>query len=93
MAVELTGWLLDVYADVSQGVVVWLLADDGQRYQLHQPLTTTFYATGPFPRLRECWQYLRGLGVSVTLSRIRREDLFDGLVDVMAVPPRLYPFS
>jgi DNA polymerase-2 len=85
MADELTGWLLDVYADVDRGVVVWLLDDDGQRYHLHQPLTTTFYARGAFSRLRECWRFLRGQGLPVTLSRTRREDLFDGLVDVMAV--------
>ena len=85
MGDELTGWFLGVYADVGQGVIVWLLGDDGQRYQLRQPLTTTFYARGTFPRLRECWRFLRGQGVPVTLSRTQREDLFDGLVDVMAV--------
>jgi len=96
MADERTGWLLDVYADIAQGVVVWLLGDDGQRYQLQQPMTSTFYARGTFPRLRECWRFLRGQGIPVTLSRARREDLFDGLVDVLAVAtdtavlPRLF---
>lgn len=96
MADERTGWLLDVYADIAQGVVVWLLGDDGQRYQLQQPMTSTFYARGTFPRLRECWRFLRGQGIPVTLSRTRREDLFDGLVDVLAVAtdtavlPRLF---
>ncbi|MCZ7672342.1 MAG: hypothetical protein M5U34_37080 [Chloroflexi bacterium] len=76
--------------------MVWLLGDDGQRYQLQQPMTSTFYARGTFPRLRECWRFLRGQGIPVTLSRARREDLFDGLVDVLAVAtdtavlPRLF---
>lgn len=29
MADERTGWLLDVYADIAQGVVVWLLVTMG----------------------------------------------------------------
>lgn len=92
MADERTGWLLDVYADIAQGVVVWLLGDDGQRYQLQQPMTSTFYARGTFPRLRECWRFLRGQGIPVTLSRARREDLFDGLAVATdtAVLPRLF---
>jgi hypothetical protein len=49
MPVDLSGWLLDVYADAQSGLVVWLLGEDGQRYQLQQPFRTTFYAAGPFP--------------------------------------------
>ncbi len=85
MTDEISGWLLDVYAATDQGVVVWLLGDDGGRYQLRQPLQTTFYATGPFPRLRELWWYLRRQSIPAHLSRTQREDLFDGLVDVMAI--------
>lgn len=85
MSDELSGWLLDVYADTSQGVVLWLLGDDGQRHQLRQPLTTTFYAAGPFPRLRELWAFLRSQNILVHLSRTQREDLFDGRIDVMAI--------
>ena len=96
MADELTGWLLAVYAAANQGVVVWLLSDDGTRYLLRQPLQTTFFATGPFPRLRELWRFLRRQSIPMGLSRTRREDLFDGHVDVMAievdtaVQPRLF---
>ncbi len=96
MSAEISGWLLDVYAHTSQGVIVWLLGDDGRRYQFRQPLTTPFYAAGPFPRLRACWRYLRKQAVPVQLTRTQRADLFDGLVDVMAVEvdtavqPRLF---
>jgi DNA polymerase-2 len=85
MSDELSGWLLDVYADTSQGVILWLLGDDGQRHQLRQPLTTTFYAAGPFPRLRKLWTFLRSQNILVHLSRTQREDLFDGRIDVMAI--------
>lgn len=85
MAAEICGWLLDVYADTHQGVIVWLLGDDGQRYQLRQALTTTFYATGPFSRLRECWSYLHKQAVPVQLARTQRTDLCEGLLDVMAI--------
>ncbi|MFQ5399275.1 MAG: DNA polymerase domain-containing protein [Anaerolineae bacterium] len=101
MADKLSGWLLDVYAGAGHGVgdhgvVLWLLGDDGERHQFRQPLTTTFYAAGPFPRLRALWRYLRRSGAPVRLSRTRREDLFDGLLDVLAVEvdtavqPRLF---
>ncbi|MFQ5421933.1 MAG: hypothetical protein ACE5EY_16420, partial [Anaerolineae bacterium] len=82
---EFTGWLLDVYGHTSQGVVLWLLGDDGGRYQLRQPLTPLFYAAGPFPRLRECWRFLRRQSLPAQLSRRQREDLFDGRIDVMAI--------
>ncbi len=85
MADEITGWLLDVYADTNQGVLVWLLGDDGGRYQLRQPFQTTFFVTGPFPRLRELWRFLRQQNILVRLARTQREDLFDGLIDVMAI--------
>lgn len=85
MADELSGWLLDVYAADNQGVVLWLLGDDGRRYQLRQRLTTTFYARGPFPRLRELWRFIRRRHMPICLSRTQREDLFDGRLDVMAI--------
>lgn len=92
----LTGWLLDVYADSEQGVVLWLLGADGDRFRLRQPLTTTFYAAGPFPRLRRCWQFIRRQRFPAQLARCQRKDLFAGPMDVMAVTtdtavqPRLF---
>ncbi|RMD96860.1 MAG: hypothetical protein D6816_18345 [Bacteroidetes bacterium] len=96
MANEYTGWLLAVYAAADRGVVLWLLGDDGQRRRLRQPLTTTFYAGGPFSRLREAWRFCRQKRLPVRLARVQQSDLFDGLVDVMAlttdtaVQPRLF---
>ncbi|MCA9923557.1 MAG: hypothetical protein KC421_14360 [Anaerolineales bacterium] len=82
---EITGWLLDVYAERAQGVIVWLLGDNGQRVHYRQSMTTTFYAAGDFPRLRACWRFIRSQKMPVQLSRTQREDLFDGRIDVMAI--------
>ncbi|NJN44422.1 MAG: hypothetical protein HC806_06690 [Anaerolineae bacterium] len=132
----LKGWLLDIYSDPEQGVVVWLLGEEGERYRLYEKMPHTFYAYGPFPRLRSLWQYLRDqsreslrgtkrrsnlpaqtkdtlkqvphfeLGIAspsvsmrrqkpvatqptarndINLSRTRREDLFSGILDVLAI--------
>lgn len=59
-------------------------------------MTSTFYARGTFPRLRECWRFLRGQGIPVTLSRARREDLFDGLAvatDTAVFTPPIPPHA
>lgn len=96
MAAELTGWLLDVYPDREQGVVLWLLAENGQRRRLRQPWLVTWYAGGPFPRLRALWRYLRQQRWPVQLARACRQDLFAGSLDVLAltmdtaVQPRLF---
>ena len=96
MPAELRGWLLDAYADARRGIVLWLLGEDGQRYQLRLPLTTTFYAAGPFPRLRALWRWLDAPRTAVTLARARRQELFAGELDVLAITadaaaqPRLF---
>ena len=41
---ETYGWLLDLYDDVHDGLVVWLVGVDGRRHRLHQPFPVTFYA-------------------------------------------------
>jgi len=89
---EYTGWLLDLYAHPSDGVVLWLVGQDGKRYSFHQDFPVTFYAGGPFPRLRELWQFLAPQPAE--LSRTRREDLYAGPQDVMEIrvaSPSLYP--
>ena len=96
MPVERRGWLLDVFADHEQGVVLWLLGEDGQRHRLRQPFASTFYAAAPFPRLRALWRVLQAQPLPVQLARTRREELFTGPIDVLAitadaaVQPRLF---
>ncbi len=73
---EQTGWLLDVYAEPEGGIVLWLIADDGQRLRLRMDFPVTFYAAGDFGLLRQAWIYLRDRGVK--LERVSRRDLFLG---------------
>lgn len=83
--VERRGWLLDLYEDREDGLVLWLLGEDGARYQLRQSFPITFYATGPFPRLRQLWRYLQARPVALELGRIQKRDLFAGPIDVLDV--------
>lgn len=82
---ELSGWLLDVYADDAEGAVVWLLDEAGARRRLRLPFLTHVYAAGPFPRLRQLWRWLQRQPVPIELARVQRADLFDGLLDVLRV--------
>ncbi len=75
---ETTGWLIDLYADHRDGLVLWLLGEDGVRLRLHQPFPITFYAAGPSADLRELWRFLDSQGAAIELSRDERHDLFAG---------------
>jgi DNA polymerase-2 len=93
--VELTGWLLDLYADPQDGLVLWLLEDvesgagpapSPRRYRLKQSFPVTFYAAGPLARLRALWTYLRSREARLRLARAARRDLFQAEpVTVLAV--------
>ena len=92
--VEHRGWLLDLYADEQDGLVLWFLGEDGQRHRFSQAFPITFYVAGPFPRLRELWRYLRARPISLRLDRSQKRDLFSGELDVLAVQvedPALQP--
>lgn len=73
---EILGWLLDIYANREDGLVLWLIGEDGKRYRLHQAFSVTFYAAGPAPRLRVLWQFLRDQPQPVLLARTERRELF-----------------
>jgi len=73
---EILGWLLDIYANREDGLVLWLIGEDGKRYRLHQSFPVTFYAAGPAPRLRVLWQFLRDQPQPVLLARTERRELF-----------------
>ena len=81
---EQVGWFLDVYAS-EKGVTVWLLGEDGGRYQFSQPFPISFYAAGPFPRLRQLWRYLKANSATLRLSRTQRTELFSGTLDVLEI--------
>jgi len=50
---ELTGWLLDILAHPKDGLVLWLLGEDGQRHRLQQDFPIIFYAAGENSQLLE----------------------------------------
>jgi hypothetical protein len=74
---ELAGWLLDLYPDPQQGIVLWLLGEDGARHRLRQDFPVTFYAAGPSRRLRQLWRFLEQQPLEMALSRQERRDLFE----------------
>ena len=81
---ELTGWLLDLYADTQAGIVLWLVGEDGQRHRLTQDLPITFYAAGEPARLRLLWRFLQAQPEKVELKRTERRDIFSpGPVQVL----------
>jgi len=81
-----TGWLLDVFTtEITNGVVLWLLGEDGQRYRFEHTFLVTFYVAGPPERLRALWRFLQSQPESVRLSRTERRDLFAGPMTVLAV--------
>ncbi len=95
---ERTGWLLDLYADPEDGVVLWVLGETGTRYRLRQNFPVTFYASGPAARLRALWAFLADQPIPVTLARTQRRDLFHkrpltvlaAMVEQAADQPRLF---
>jgi DNA polymerase II len=73
---EYTGWLLDLYADPQDGLVLWMLDEDGARRRLHQEFPVTFYAAGEAKDLRAAWRWLESQPVGLSLGRSERCDLF-----------------
>ena len=97
---ERQGWLLDLYEGEKDGLVLWLLDEDGRRRRLTQSFPISFYVAGSFPRLRELWRYLQANDLPLRLERERKQDLFSGPLDVLAVrvenpaqQPRLFQLA
>ena len=87
---EINGWLLDIYPDPDQGLIIWMLDEDGtRRHRLHQPFPTSFYVHGRSIDLRKLWRHLDSLELPLQLSRVDRQDLFvDQLLPVLEVITR-----
>ena len=79
---EVTGWLFDVYDHPEGGIVLWVIADSGERLRLRMEFPITFYLAGDFKLLRAAWIFLKG---KAELARTKRRDLFLGERDVMQV--------
>lgn len=73
---ECTGWLLDLYPDPKQGVILWIITQSGERLRLHQSFRVKFSVAGSAARLRQVWEWLRHQPIPVDLSRTEGYDLF-----------------
>ena len=70
------GWLLDLYEDDREGVILWLIGDDGERCRLRQDFPIIFYAAGDPEQLRALQRFLRARPEKLHLYRAQRRDLF-----------------
>ncbi len=83
---EFSAWLLDLYADPQEGVMLWMIDEEGNRRRLTHPFPTTFFAHGNRRRLRELWQHLASRPYPLSLSRREERDLFtESALPVLAV--------
>ena len=80
---EYTGWLFDLYARPKQGIVLWIVGEDGKPHSFTQPFQITFYVGGPFHRLRQLWKFLQTK--PVRLARTQKADLHEGMKDLLEV--------
>ena len=84
-----SGWLFDVYPS-GDGMMVWLIDDQGQPHALRDTFVPSFYARGPRGELRAVCQMLRRRRAPVTLRRTERLDLFlDRPVEVLEIGVRV----
>ena len=70
------GWFLDLYVHEDDGLIVWVMLDDGQRLRLRYPFPLTFYAAGTTRQLHELGVWLKNRTPAPGLSRALRRDLF-----------------
>ncbi len=80
-----TGWLLDIYADELDGVVLWVLGEDGVRRRLTQSFRPVFYIGGDSDSLRRIHDFLQRNSPRVRAFFTERADLYEGLQKVLAV--------
>ncbi len=73
---EFTGWLLDLFEDPREGLVLYFIDEGGARWRLRRPFPVTFYALGEDAELRALWQHLSDRPGEITLSRACRMDVF-----------------
>jgi len=73
---EFTGWLLDLFEDPREGLILYFIDESGGRWRLSRPFPVTFYALGNDAELRALWQHLNNRPHEITLSRAQRMDVF-----------------
>jgi len=73
---EFTGWLLDLFEDPREGLVLYFIDQNGTRHRLNRPFPITFYALGNDEELRTLWRHLSERPKELTLNRTQRMDVF-----------------
>lgn len=73
---EFTGWLLDLFEDPLEGLILYFIDESGARWRLSRPFPVTFYALGSNAELRTLWQHLSDRPQEITFNRARRMDVF-----------------
>ncbi|MBG0785711.1 MAG: hypothetical protein H0S79_11460 [Anaerolineaceae bacterium] len=73
---EFSGWILDLFEDPRDGLVLYVMAENGGRYRLTASLPVTFYALGKNAILRDLWKYIRATFPPADLDRASRMDVF-----------------
>lgn len=73
---KFTGWLLDLFEDPREGLILYFIDESGPRWRLKYPFPVTFYALGKDAELHALWQRLSSQANGVHLSRARRVDVF-----------------
>ncbi|NLC12617.1 MAG: hypothetical protein GX768_01020, partial [Chloroflexi bacterium] len=81
------GWLLDLYLNQEEGLSLWFIsANDDSRVCFKQRFPVNFYVAGPNETLRTLWKMISGRPGVLSLSRQRKQDVFEEQpVDVMQI--------
>jgi DNA polymerase-2 len=83
--VEHRGWLLDLYPDKDDGVVLWLIGEDGLRHRLRHDFPVTFYVAGPANRLDQLRRFLDDDANCSKTEMVDRRDLFSGMLHLLSI--------
>lgn len=71
-----TGWLFDLYEDSLDGMVLWLIGDDGQRHRLRHRFPATFFAAGDARSLHALATFLAAMPDPARTWYTERSDAF-----------------
>ncbi|MGH7275304.1 MAG: DNA polymerase domain-containing protein [Nitrospiria bacterium] len=74
---ERRGWLFDVYPS-SEGMVLWVITEEGQRLKLIDSFHPSFYFDGPSNELRKVFLLLSREATSITAKQVERIEFFSG---------------
>jgi DNA polymerase-2 len=80
-----SGWLLSIYSDEKEGIVLWFLGKDGIRRRLTQSFPSVFYIRGEVDTLQKVHQYLNQNSLQRRSYLTEKADLFEGLQQVLAI--------